>query len=668
MANWFTSILSEFPAQHMALTVALDPDGLLLEEHLLKALYDRGYELIAFEDTITFRYVYESRFHDQSNDSNDLDKPIIIQFKGNNVNLLPYDVVHRHRLISCNLGDIFPNLSYPIVAKLATNCLDLLYQAQNKQPPTNLGDNATKDFILRHVFKIVPELIKDQTDLLRVLLRQHYKNQQLPNIFAERFIEILSKNDTFHQWPLEQIIPSRQSFFKFLQERWIVFLDKLAVKQLQISKQNAASYSLQFKGPIELPFDDEDIRVYMDNLFNEGLLKPIKYKESLEVSGSWVTVGILSDKRTDDKQRLGNLLGKVSISIPDIDATYDDWLRFAYLSAELNSLWHNSKMENEEPLAKTYQDCRNDIDFRFMNWIQNNYQVLHNQPADPPVMVHHIARALVRQREDGIVSKIALIVIDGLAIHQWILIRDILHTQNPALEMVEAAVYGWLPTITSVSRQSIFAGKAPFYFPSSIHTTSKEAALWRKFWANNGVDGDLVEYLKILEDSDIDKVNNLLNQSSPEILGVVVDKVDKIMHGIELGITGMDNQIRQWAEQGFINILFDTLLGHGYDIVLTSDHGNIEAKGFGRPSEGSIADTRGERVRIYNDSSLRLKVEERFPESISWPAIGLPVNFLPLMAPDRRAFIKENQITVTHGGMSLEELIVPMVYITQGNK
>jgi hypothetical protein len=147
------------------------------------------------------------------------------------------------------------------------------------------------------------------------------------------------------------------------------------------------------------------------------------------------------------------------------------------------------------------------------------------------------------------------------------------------------------------------------------------------------------------------------------VIGLVVDKVDKIMHGMELGAAGMHNQIRQWAGQGFMLNLLGILHDRGFKIYLSSDHGNIEATGCGRPAEGAIAELRGERVRVYSDPLLRAGVKERFPEALEWPPIGLPQDYLALIAPHRAAFVRTGSRTVGHGGISVEELIVPFVQI-----
>jgi len=109
--------------------------------------------------------------------------------------------------------------------------------------------------------------------------------------------------------------------------------------------------------------------------------------------------------------------------------------------------------------------------------------------------------------------------------------------------------------------------------------------------------------------------------------------------------------------------LLDRLLEHRFEVFLTSDHGNIEAIGIGRPSEGAVADLRGERVRVYPDRILRAGVKTQFPNAIEWPPLGLPEDYLPLLAPDRSAFIRDGERIVAHGGVSLEEVVIPFIRI-----
>ena len=132
---------------------------------------------------------------------------------------------------------------------------------------------------------------------------------------------------------------------------------------------------------------------------------------------------------------------------------------------------------------------------------------------------------------------------------------------------------------------------------------------------------------------------------------------------MELGAAGMHNQVRQWARQGFLRDLFGLLHDQGFRVFLASDHGNVEVRGVGRPAEGAIADLRGERVRVYSGSRLRAQIKERFPDALDWPPVGLPENYLALIAPNRTAFVRRGETLVGHGGISVEELLVPFVEI-----
>ncbi|MCL6582543.1 MAG: BREX-3 system phosphatase PglZ [bacterium] len=689
MSSWRDQILKEFTPKVARLTLVADPDGLLLEEGILEGIRERGFELIPFEDRIAFRYAYESKFRSRWDRGEHTDLVVVLRSQASDLSGLPYDLLQAGRKLSFNLGEIFPNLSCPVVSALDRGDLDALYQASIRHAPGQLSDNATKEFVLRHVFEIAPELIKQPSDLLRVLLRRHYRGQRIPAILDERFIQLLRQTNIFDEWPLETLVADREAFFAFLQERWPIFLDREAAKgasgrPAEASEQAGLSavpgtaqavvreeekpYGLSIKGPVELPFDHHDIRVYIDNLFVEGVLHPVPHEYAETLSKTWVGIGVRAAPTEDRSRRLAKLIDSLEASIPAKDAKHTDWLHFARGWAELkvmsNEDWGLSERQNDRIDALTRR-----VDQRFLSWIQRRYAGLIQLPPNPPAMVHHIplflANSLPGPHHSSLRSptKLALLVIDGLALDQWLVIREALAAKQPGLRFREQAVFAWIPSLTSVSRQATFAGKAPIFFPNSIQTTDKEPALWAQFWADQGLAPNEVVYLKGLGDGGLESVSEALSHTKARVVGLVVDKVDRIMHGMEMGTAGMHNQVRQWAKQPYLNTLLDLLLDRGFLVYLTSDHGNIEAEGCGRPSEGAVADLRGERVRIYPDAALRAKVKERFPAAMEWGTVGLPEDYLALLAPARQTFVQEKQRIVSHGGVSVEELIVPLVHI-----
>ena len=665
MSNWRDWILREFTPDVAQLILVTDPDGLLLEEGVLAGIRERRFELIPFEDNIAFRYAYESKYRSRWDRSEQTGSAVVLRCTAGGLDSLPYDLLQAGRRLSFSLGEIFAKLSYPVLAALDRADLDALYEARRHAPGV-LGENDTKEFILRHVFKIVPELISNPSDLLHVLLRRHYREQRIPALLDERLIQLLHRRDDFEDWPLETIVPDREAFFAFLQERWPVFLDRAAGPGGTGVRGDEKRRGFEVPGPPDLPFDHDDIRVYIDNLFLEGFLQAVPHEQAESLSKTWLAQGIRTDEQADRTRRVKRLLdvmGTTASAVPQEDARHDDWFHFARTWAELVSLALESDLAFPEPARWRMEALQMQIDAALAPWLAKRYAGLVNLPPVPPVMLHHVPRFLSRRIDNAGNHKAALIVVDGLSLHQWIVIRKELARQRANYRFRENAVFAWIPTITSVSRQAAFAGKPPLYFPSSIHTTAKEPVLWTQFWMDQGLTQQEVAYAKGLGDGALESVEEMVARPKTRVVGMVVDKVDKIMHGMELGAAGMHNQVRQWAAQPFMADLVDLLLENGFRVYLTSDHGNIEASGCGRPAEGALADVRGERARIYPNPLLRGQIKQRFPDALEWPPIGLPEDYLCLLAPGRSAFVREAERLVGHGGASLEELVVPLMQI-----
>jgi hypothetical protein len=663
MSGWRNQILKEFTPKVARLTLVADPDGLLLEEGILEGVRERGFELIPFEDHIAFRYAYESKFRSRWDRGEQTDLVVVLHSQASDLNELPYDLLQAGRRLSFNLGDIFPNLSYPILTVLDRGDLDALHKAQERHAPGRLGDNATKEFVLRHVFEIAPELIKQPSDLLRMLLRRHYRGQRIPAILDERFIQLLRQDKVFDGWPLEILVSDREAFFTFLQERWPIFLDHEAAKGAPNVREDEKPYGLAMEGPIDLPFDHHDIRIYIDNLFIEGLLHSVSHAHAATLSKTWAGIGIRTAPTEDRSRRQGKLMDSLRTSIPSDDARHSDWFHFARRWAELVLLMSEQSGAAIGEKDEDVKSLQAQVDIVFTAWLFKRYAGLVNLPPVPPVMLHHLPRFLARQLGEGRKGKVALIVVDGLAMDQWLVVRGALAAMQPTFRFREQAAFAWIPSLTSISRQATFAGKAPIFFPNSIQTTDKEPALWSQFWADQGFVPNEVVYIKGLGDGSLENVSEALSHPQARVAGLVVDKVDKIMHGMEMGTAGMHNQVSQWAKQPYLSTLLNLVLSQGFSVYLTSDHGNIEAEGCGRPAEGAVADLRGERVRVYPDQILRGKVKERFPSALEWGALGLPEDYLALLAPARKAFVQEAQHIVGHGGISIEEVIVPLVQI-----
>ncbi len=484
MSSWRDEILKEFTPRVARLTLVADPDGLLLEEGILEGIRERGFELIPFEDHIAFRYAYESKFRSRWDRGEQTDLVVVLHSQASDLGSLPYDLLQAGRRLSFNLGDIFPNLSYPVVTVLDRGDLDALYEAQKGHAPGQLGDNATKEFVLRHVFEIAPELIKQPSDLLRVLLRRHYCGQRIPTVLDDRFIQLLRQSASFDDWPLETLVSDREAFFVFLQERWPIFLEREAAKGTSGVRQDNEPYGMTIKGPVDLPFDHHDIRAYIDNLFIEGLLHSVSHEHADALSKTWARIGVRTDPSEDRSRRLTKLIESLHASLPTDDARHGDWFHFARGWAELIVLANEQAETVAVQTRAGMTALQAQVDTRFTTWLSKRYAGLVNLPPVPPVMLHHLPRFLSRQMGEDRSAKIALLVVDGLALDQWLIVREALASRQPGFRFREQAVFAWIPSLTSVSRQAAFAGKAPIR--SSSRTASRPLIRSRRCGRRSG--------------------------------------------------------------------------------------------------------------------------------------------------------------------------------------
>lgn len=660
MNDWRELILKEFFPNVSRLTLAADPDCLLTEERLCGKLRQKGFEIIEYDDPIAFRYEYESKYRTLWDRGESANPAVILRLQDADLSSLPYDLLQTGRKLSFHLGELFPHFSYPVIQQLDRAMLDALFAAQQNTQPGRMGDNASKDYILQYVYGISPDMISDDINLLRTLLRLHYSRIKMPGIFSERFIQKIREKNSFQSWDLETIVPDEKAFFAFLRERWPVFLDHLGKKE-QI-KEKSYDYGFQYQGPNLLPFDHQDIRIYMDKLFLEGKITPVNRAESGTDPNSWIRIGIQTEN-SDKSSRIPGLFQLLKNHFPTITCAYTDWIHFALQWAELSARIHCADNDAYQP---RFREMGKELNTLFAAWLQDKYAGLINLPPTNPAMLHHIPRHIAKDMEKTGKRLIALIVMDGLSLDQWVSIRQILQEKDSRLRMDESALFAWIPTLTSVSRQSVFSGRPPIYFASSIHTTDNEEKLWKQFWENNKMKRSDIAYARGLRDGDAERMMaSIIHPGQTKAVGLVVDKIDRIMHGMQLGAAGMHNQIKQWCKQGFLLSLINYLLDQGYKVRMTSDHGNMECKGKGRLSEGVLAETKGERVRIYPSKELRSQTAADVPDAKEWPPAGLPPDYFPLIANDNDAFVTRGNTIVGHGGISLEEVIVPFVTFTR---
>ncbi|MGF6227937.1 hypothetical protein QFZ27_001892 [Inquilinus ginsengisoli] len=663
MSRWIERIVKEFPSELSRLWIVHDPNDVLLDEQILASLRGRGFEVLPFEDSVAFRTDYEERYRAAwDRGESGPSEALVLHLRNGVVDELPWDYLREGRRISLSLADLFPKLSYGVVRQIGTEHLEVLFDAQSKHAAQTLGDAGTKDFILTHIFGVSPYLISRPEALWRELLRLHLSDRVLPPVLAIHVASVLEGQGAFTDLLLDKLFSSKVYFLRVVQDAWEQFLAPNGVKG---SRAVDSARSDREAAP-EIPFVHPDVRGLVDSMFLDGTLHPVAIEGRPLNMPDWAKVGIVEDPGALAKL-VAEGASRLAGSLPGADASHRDWAQLSRRLGEVISRFHSLAPAQAEPIADKVLDLQKAADERFREWMTAHYADLPSLPAAKgPVMVHHVPRFLSLRRDAG-EARVALLVFDGLAMNQWVQIRECLTQQAPELAFEENACFAWAPTLTSVSRQALFSGLKPREFANSIETTAQEPTLWSRFWQDHGLRANEVLYRKgIKRTEQLTEIETAIADPRIKAAGIVVDTVDEIVHGAVLGKRGIASQIASWCESGFVERLLGMLLVQDFHIYLTADHGNVDAVGIGRLNQGVATEHRGERVRTYRNETLAASTPGDIA-AFRLDIAGLPADFLPLFASGRGAFVQKGEPIVAHGGISVEELVVPFLKVTHAS-
>jgi hypothetical protein len=245
-------------------------------------------------------------------------------------------------------------------------------------------------------------------------------------------------------------------------------------------------------------------------------------------------------------------------------------------------------------------------------------------------------------------NKIALIVVDGMALWQYELLKSCLPESKN-----EEVIYSWLPSITQLSRQAIFRGGAPV--SDYRQAPLSEEKLWKKYWKEKGCKGFELAYQH--------ETINLSNLDSITKLAIVFKDLDEKMHG-STDYADLLMLTKNWIERSQILQIISELVQKKFTVFLTSDHGNIQAKGWrglnGREKLGTNkSGSRSERHIEYSDQWLSDEFMKNNPLLMHSVVREEQTIFF---TTDLSFSSKES--LVTHGGAHILEVLIPFIEIS----
>lgn len=289
------------------------------------------------------------------------------------------------------------------------------------------------------------------------------------------------------------------------------------------------------------------------------------------------------------------------------------------------------------------------INIHFQKELEQNYKHLFSSSAiKKPKIVSKILDYITHNDKS---NKIALIVIDGMGFWQYNSIKSLYPS---SFNTIEDFTYSWIPSITQLSRQAIFRGDYPD--KEYIQNPKNEEKLWTNYWTNKGLDKFEIRYNHDkIDTSNIERITKF---------AIVLKDLDDKMHS-STDYTDLKGLTQNWIERSEIIKNIEKLIESGFEVYITSDHGNILTNGWrGLNSREKLGTNKsGSRSQRHIEYTNKISADDFLAAN---PEIQYSV-----VREDNAIYFKNNfnfsskDSVITHGGSHFLEVIIPFIKITK---
>jgi len=272
-------------------------------------------------------------------------------------------------------------------------------------------------------------------------------------------------------------------------------------------------------------------------------------------------------------------------------------------------------------------------------------KVMYASTPKSPKSVDRILSNIKSQNQ----SKVALFCFDCMGWAEWLLLKNYL--KDEAMTFEEDALFAMLPSVTAISRSAIFQGSREVYNLKSPGR-STEAKSFAAFFQD--------KHTRYFTDKDELSEDALIGYDT---IALLYTFFDDLCHSTHFAPTDSDKEpyfeaVNRYMEKSRIKDNIQLLQKNCFTIYFCSDHGSVVATGNGQKLEKFLVDNFAKRAAI---------IPAEASEHVSQQTIKIPfVDDKLLALPDGRTmFANKNTIEVNHGGITIEEMVVPYIKIKQ---
>ena len=397
-------------------------------------------------------------------------------------------------------------------------------------------------------------------------------------------------------------------------------------------------FNVKFYNENSLPFVIENGLLNTRSL--EDIRKVIKYNFNQKIEYSFINKDnfdlILKESRKSDLHYEKNqLAGRIQRLLSNLN-NYDDILKVGEMFGKLTYLSYvlGSNI-NSELVAEMDVGVKN---FILQGGIKNAFYSSTNNLKT----VNKITGYIDKNKPE----KFALICFDGMGVPEWELLKNFLSQYN--ISTNERYLFSLIPTTTKISRTAIFSGQYESVYGNKKIDENREFE--RQF---PGL------YTKSFSEGKIKSEDELIGTDGVKL---IYNVFDECAHG---AVINPNNK----SKTGFFKMAEDYLLNStifkeinilkacGYRIYICSDHGTVVAEGNGEKVEKYLIEESCKRGVIVSETSLLKNYDL---DKYDIPFIK---GKYALLSPNRHSFSYRGKLDITHGGITVDELIVPFAEV-----